>query len=172
MRNLKHLLFLFAFSAAVTFCSLSAKAQASADAYASIKARPSTIRWCLPEAGDDPAHIISGVCGVYRECLSGATLDKSVDRTPFRLANDADSIARYYGVCRYPSLDHLLLSAPTLDQRSSPYSPKPRGTPTTHCYSRNNAAIPQTLSIAIGFLPARTHGSTNSSHSATGRAHS
>jgi hypothetical protein len=76
------------------------------------------------------------------------------------------------GVCRYPSLDHLLLSAPTLDQRSSPYSPKPRATPATHCYSRNNAAIPQTLSIAIGFLPARTHGSTNSSHSATGRAHS
>jgi hypothetical protein len=83
MRNLKHLLFPFAFAAVVTFCSLSAKARASADVYASIKARPSTIRWCLPEAGDDPAHIISGICGVYRECLSGATLDESVDRTPF-----------------------------------------------------------------------------------------
>ena len=29
-------------------------------------------------------------------------------------------------------------AAPTLDQRSSPYSPKPRATPATHCYSRNN----------------------------------
>jgi hypothetical protein len=77
MRNLKHLLYPFAFIGAVTFCSLSANAQTRTDAYAS------TIRWCLPEAGDDPAHIISGVCRVYRECLSGATLDESVDRTPF-----------------------------------------------------------------------------------------
>ena len=61
MRNLKYLP--FAFTAAVTFCSLSAKAQASANAYASIKARPSTIRWCLPEAGDDLAHIIQAYAG-------------------------------------------------------------------------------------------------------------
>jgi len=97
----------------------------------------------------------------------GKYLQMSFDHTFSRLSG-------YRSLSRLslPLFGYLLLSAPTLDQRSSPYSPKPRATPATHCYSRNNAAIPQTLSIAIGFLPARTYGSTNSSHSATGRAHS
>jgi hypothetical protein len=60
--------------------SLSARAQTSADIYNSIKVQPSTIRWCLAQAGDDPAHIIEGRCKVYRECLSNLSLDESADR--------------------------------------------------------------------------------------------
>jgi hypothetical protein len=80
--NLKYLLFLLAF-VAIGPLAVPSGAQASSDTYAKIQERPSTIRWCLPKAGDDPAHIIGGRCEVYRECLSGAALDESVDRTPF-----------------------------------------------------------------------------------------
>jgi len=63
--------------------SPSAGAQTSTDVYNSIVARPSSIRWCTPEAGDDPAHIISSRCRIYRECLSGLGLDESIDKNPF-----------------------------------------------------------------------------------------
>ena len=33
--------------------------ETSADIYKSIKVRQSAIRWCLPQAGDDPAHIVA-----------------------------------------------------------------------------------------------------------------
>jgi hypothetical protein len=74
----------------------SARARTKADIYNNIDARPSTIRWCLPEAGDDPAHIIGGRCEVYRECLAHLSLDESVDRTPFpSLAGDQiDSVRK------------------------------------------------------------------------------
>jgi hypothetical protein len=60
-----------------------ADAQSSADVYRNIKAVPSSVRWCVPEAGDDPAGIIGSRCKVYRECLANANLDDSVDRKPF-----------------------------------------------------------------------------------------
>jgi hypothetical protein len=69
----------FTLTALAIYCSILSKSQASADVYSQIKAQPSTIRWCLPEAGDDPAHIISGRCSVYRECLSDLNLDETVD---------------------------------------------------------------------------------------------
>jgi hypothetical protein len=43
----------------------------------------STIRWCLPEAGEDGAGIIGGRCKVYRDCLANANLNETVDRQPF-----------------------------------------------------------------------------------------
>ena len=74
---------LLAFIAIIAFCPSPARAQTRADVYNSIKARPSTIRWCLPEAGDDPAHIIGDRCKVYRDCLTDSGLDEKVDQTPF-----------------------------------------------------------------------------------------
>jgi hypothetical protein len=93
--TLKHLVLLLAF-VVIASCPCSAKAQAVPDTYANIKGRPSTIRWCLPEAGDDPAHIISGRCKVYRECLSGAALDERVDRIPFAklVTNEVEAVRK------------------------------------------------------------------------------
>lgn len=51
--------------------------------YAQIKKQPSTIHWCLAEAGDDPAGIIGNQCGLYSECLGAFGLQKDVDRPPF-----------------------------------------------------------------------------------------
>jgi hypothetical protein len=69
--------------AASLFCPRIDQAQTSADIYNSIKTQPSTVRWCLPEAGEDGASIIGGRCKVYRECLASVNLDDSVDRKPF-----------------------------------------------------------------------------------------
>ena len=82
MKRPDHLFHILMFIATMTCCSLSARAQTSADAYSGIKVQPSTIRWCLPQAGDDPAHIIEGRCNVYRECLSDLSLNESIDRNP------------------------------------------------------------------------------------------
>lgn len=82
MQKPDHLFHLFMLIAAIAFCSLSARAQTSADVYNGIKMQPSTIRWCLPQAGDDPAHIIGDRCKVYRDCLSDLSLDESIDRNP------------------------------------------------------------------------------------------
>jgi hypothetical protein len=69
--------------AASLFCPRIDQAQTSADVYNSIKTQPSTVRWCLPEAGEDGAGIIGGTCKVYRDCLATANLDESVDAKPF-----------------------------------------------------------------------------------------
>jgi hypothetical protein len=78
-----YLLYLGLIASLGAWYSPSARAQTSTDIYNNIVARPSSTHWCLPEAGDDPAHIIEGRCKVYRECLSNLKLDESVDRTPF-----------------------------------------------------------------------------------------
>ena len=90
MLGLRSLFFLLAF-VAIASCASPAKSQALGDTYAKIKEHPSTVRWCSPEAGDDPAHIIEGRCRVYRDCLVNAKLDESVDHTPFALL-DADKV--------------------------------------------------------------------------------
>jgi hypothetical protein len=82
MKRPNHLFRIFMFVATMACCSLCSRAQTSADVYTRIKLQPSTIRWCLPEAGDDPAHIIEGGCKVYRECLSDFGLDESIERPP------------------------------------------------------------------------------------------
>jgi hypothetical protein len=69
--------------AAVSVINLVVKAQSSADIYNSIKDDPSKIRWCLPEAGDDPAGIIGRRCQVYSECLDSLGLNQSADRRPY-----------------------------------------------------------------------------------------
>ena len=96
MRKLAQMICLLTAIVIVAWCSPSARAQTSVDIYNSIKSRPSTIRWCLPEAGDDPAHIITGRCKVYRDCLSDLSLDERVDRTPFPslAAEQIDSVRR------------------------------------------------------------------------------
>ena len=80
MQKPDHLFHLFMLIAAIAFCSVVARAQTSADVHNGIKVQPSTIRWCLPQAGDDPAHIIGGRYKVYRDCLSDLSLDESIDR--------------------------------------------------------------------------------------------
>jgi hypothetical protein len=60
-----------------------AVAQSSIKVDSNIKGAQSTVRWCLPDAGNDPAGIIGGRCEVYRECLANAELDESADRKPF-----------------------------------------------------------------------------------------
>jgi hypothetical protein len=82
MKRPDRLFRIFMRTAGMACCSLSARAQTSAGVYNGIKVQPSTIRWCLPQAGDDPAHIIGDRCKVYRECLSGLSLDESIDRNP------------------------------------------------------------------------------------------
>ena len=68
----------------VTLCSSIGIAQTGAsDIYNAIKARPSSTPWCHAAAGDDPAHIISGRCKIYAECLNTADLDAKVDQIPF-----------------------------------------------------------------------------------------
>jgi hypothetical protein len=81
MQKPDYLFCLFMSIATITSCSLYAQAQTSSDVYNDIKGQPSTIRWCLPQAGDDPAHIIGGRCKVYRDCLSNLSLDESIDRS-------------------------------------------------------------------------------------------
>jgi hypothetical protein len=83
MQKLVRLLCLIAITAIRGLHPLSGRAQTDADIYKRINAHPSAIHWCLPDAGDDPAHIIEGRCKVYRECLSNLSLDEGVDRTPF-----------------------------------------------------------------------------------------
>jgi hypothetical protein len=82
MKRPDHPFSILSFIATMACCSLSARAQTSADVYNSIKVQPSTIHWCQPQAGDDPAHIIQGRCKVYRECLSNLSLDENIDRSP------------------------------------------------------------------------------------------
>jgi hypothetical protein len=53
MRKVLALIVALVALAAGLFCPRLVEAQASADVYNSIKAKPSTIRWCLPEAGED-----------------------------------------------------------------------------------------------------------------------
>ncbi|KAA6457263.1 hypothetical protein DYQ86_23330 [Acidobacteria bacterium AB60] len=69
--------------AAFSFLNLVARAQSSTDIYKSIKDDPSKIRWCLSEAGDDPAGIIGRRCQVYSECLDSLGLNDSVDKRPY-----------------------------------------------------------------------------------------
>jgi len=66
--------------------------QSAKSTYNAISDRPSKLRWCLPEAGDDPAGIIGGRCRVYSECLGSAGLDKAVDQLPYPTLSD-DQIA-------------------------------------------------------------------------------
>lgn len=80
MKTTRHLIYIFVLLAMAACYSFTAKAQASTDIYNSIRLQPSTTRWCLPQAGDDPAHIIEGRCKVYRNCLSDLNLDESIDR--------------------------------------------------------------------------------------------
>jgi hypothetical protein len=61
----------------------SAQPQAPKQTYAQIKSQPSAVHWCVAEAGDDPAHIISKSCEVYSECLGAVDLNESIDRPPF-----------------------------------------------------------------------------------------
>jgi hypothetical protein len=82
MQKLYNPIGIFMFMSTIVLCSSFVRAQASADIYKSIKVRPSAIRWCLPQAGDDPAHIIAGTCKVYRDCLSDLSLNESVDLNP------------------------------------------------------------------------------------------
>ena len=66
---------------ALTFpCFAKNQTQTSTEIYNAIKDAPSKIRWCLPEAGDDPAHIISDRCEVYKKCLDKASMDEKVDQ--------------------------------------------------------------------------------------------
>lgn len=59
------------------------RGQSAKDTYSAISDRHSKIRWCLPDAGDDPAGIIAGRCRVYSECLESAGLDGTVDQQPY-----------------------------------------------------------------------------------------
>src|ERR1039458_6726144 len=56
--------------------------------YAQIKKQPSTIHWCLPEAGDDPSGTIGNRCELYSECLGALGLQDDVDRPPFSGLSD------------------------------------------------------------------------------------
>ncbi len=61
-------------------CFDSSSAQTGNDLYKLIKDQPSKMRWCLPEAGDDPGHIISRTCKVYEGCFSDLNLGEKVYR--------------------------------------------------------------------------------------------
>ena len=69
----------------------------NAKVYAQIKKQPSTIRWCTPEAEDDPAHIIGNSCEAYSECLGAVGLDESIDNPPF--AGLTDDQIQWVGRC-------------------------------------------------------------------------
>jgi hypothetical protein len=60
-----------------------AEAQSGETISMSSEATPFKIRWCLPQAVDDPAKVISTRCSVYRECLDNLGLDEKVDRRPY-----------------------------------------------------------------------------------------
>ncbi len=70
------------FVAIIAFFTSPVSAQTSQDVYRSIRTQPSTIHWCVPQAGDDPAHVIEGRCKVYRDCLSALSLDEGIDGSP------------------------------------------------------------------------------------------
>ena len=55
--------------------------------YAQVK-QPSTIHWCLPQAGDDPSGTIGNQCARYSECLGALGLQDDVDRPPFTGLSD------------------------------------------------------------------------------------
>jgi hypothetical protein len=80
MKKSNHLYRAFLLTATIVFCALTARAQTASDIYNGIKLQPSIIRWCVPEAGDDPAHIIEGRCKVYQDCLAASGFDESIDR--------------------------------------------------------------------------------------------
>ena len=78
---------LFLTSAVLSFvsflCLSVSRAQNSNDVYERIKDKPSKTHWCLPEAGNDGANIISGRCKVYAECLEDLNLTERVDQKPY-----------------------------------------------------------------------------------------
>lgn len=58
--------------------------------YNAVRDTPAKVRWCLPEAGDDPASIISSSCAKYSACLDDGKLSPTVDRSPYvQLQKDA-----------------------------------------------------------------------------------
>jgi hypothetical protein len=71
------------FAAIQLHCPYPAQAQIQPAIYMNIQESPSKLRWCLPEAGDDPDRIISGRCIVYSECLNDLGLKERVDRRPY-----------------------------------------------------------------------------------------
>jgi len=62
--------------------STQTQAQTDAEIYAAIKESPSSIHWCVPQAGNDPANIIRGRCEVYATCLNQARLAPKIDELP------------------------------------------------------------------------------------------
>jgi hypothetical protein len=74
-----------------------AQHQNKAEVYAQINKQPSAMRWCTPQAGDDPAHIMGKSCEAYSECLGAVGLDESIDRPPFSGLTD-DQI-KWVGRC-------------------------------------------------------------------------
>jgi hypothetical protein len=72
------------FAVANLFCFGVGPTQTGTEVYKRINDQPSKIHWCLPQAGNDPANIISNSCEVYKKCLSDSDLDDGVvDRQPF-----------------------------------------------------------------------------------------
>jgi len=62
-------------------------AQTPQQIYAQIR-QPSSIHWCLAQAGNDPAGVIGSACAVYSECLGALNLQDDVDRAPFTGLSD------------------------------------------------------------------------------------
>ena len=87
MRIYRLLIFL-AFVAIGLHGSKGAQPQDPKQIYAQINKQPSTIHWCLPQAGDDPAGILGSQCEVYSECLGALGLQDDVDRPPFTGLSD------------------------------------------------------------------------------------
>jgi hypothetical protein len=82
-------LFLYLALVCISFSGLSpAQRQDPKQTYEQIKSQPSTIHWCLAEAGDDPGQIISDSCAKYSECLGAVGLKDDVDRPPFSGLSD------------------------------------------------------------------------------------
>ena len=74
-----NLLICAVFAVATLLSAGMAWGQSATQVYNSIKENPSRIRWCLPQAGDDPAGIIRSRCKIYSECLESAGLNQNVD---------------------------------------------------------------------------------------------
>ena len=81
MRPCRPLLIL-AFATAGLYNLKAAQPQDPKQIYAQIKP-PSTIHWCVREAGDDPSGTIGNQCELYSECLGALGLQDDVDRPPF-----------------------------------------------------------------------------------------